>query len=77
MFVPLRIECTGNGKARLRHRPAQEPLPQPIRVMDDVHAAIARDGSSASLADRMASFSERETAVDTAGYLPRDARYAG
>jgi hypothetical protein len=45
--------------------------------MDDVHAAIARDGSSASLADRMASFSERETVVDTAGYLPRDARYAG
>jgi len=24
----------------------------------------------------MASFSERETVVDTAGYLPRDARYA-
>jgi hypothetical protein len=45
--------------------------------MDDVHAAIARDGSSASLADRMVSFNERETVVDTAGYLPRDARYAG
>jgi len=25
----------------------------------------------------MASFSERETVVDTAGYLARDARYAG
>jgi len=25
----------------------------------------------------MASFNERETVVDTAGYLPRDARYAG
>jgi 2-methylisocitrate lyase-like PEP mutase family enzyme len=48
-----------------------------IRAMDDVLAAIARDGSSASLADRMASFNERETVVDTAGYLPRDARYAG
>ena len=45
--------------------------------MDDVLAAIARDGSSASLADRMASFKERETMVDTAGYLARDARYAG
>jgi len=45
--------------------------------MDDVIAAIARDGSSASLADRMASFNERETVVDTASYLARDARYAG
>jgi hypothetical protein len=45
--------------------------------MDDMLAAIARDGSSASLADRMASFNERETVVDTAGYLARDARYAG
>jgi hypothetical protein len=45
--------------------------------MDDVLAAIARDGSSVALADRMASFSERETVVDTAGYLARDARYAG
>ena len=48
-----------------------------IRAMGDVLAAIARDGSSAALADRMASFSERETVVDTAGYLARDARYAG
>jgi hypothetical protein len=45
--------------------------------MDDVHAAIARDGSSASLADRMASFKERGTVEDKTGYLARDARYAG
>ena len=48
-----------------------------IRAMDDALAAIARDGSSAALADRMASFTEREAVVDTAGYLARDARYAG
>ena len=47
-----------------------------IRAMDDVLAAIARDGSSAALADRMASFTEREALVDTAGYLARDAKYA-
>ena len=47
-----------------------------IRIMDDMLAAIARDGSSASLADQMASFNERETVVDTASYLARDARYA-
>lgn len=48
-----------------------------IRAMDDVLAAIARDGSSAALAERMASFTEREAVVDTAGYLARDAKYAG
>jgi len=48
-----------------------------IRAMDDVLAAIARDGSSAALAERMASFTERETVVDTAAYLARDAKYAG
>jgi 2-methylisocitrate lyase-like PEP mutase family enzyme len=48
-----------------------------IRAMDDVLAAIARDGSSAALADRMASFTEREGVVDTAGYLARDAEYGG
>jgi len=45
--------------------------------MDDMLAAIARDGSSASLADQMSSFNERETVVDTAGYLARDVRCAG
>jgi 2-methylisocitrate lyase-like PEP mutase family enzyme len=48
-----------------------------IRAMDDVLAAIARDGSSAALADRMASFQEREGVVDTASWLARDAKYAG
>jgi hypothetical protein len=28
MFVPLRIECTGNGKARLRRGTPEEPMPQ-------------------------------------------------
>jgi 2-methylisocitrate lyase-like PEP mutase family enzyme len=48
-----------------------------IRAMDDVLAAIARDGSSVALAERMASFTEREVVVDTAAYLARDAKYAG
>ena len=48
-----------------------------IRAMDDVLAALARDGSSAALADRMASFKERESVVDTSGYLARDAEYGG
>ena len=48
-----------------------------IRAMDDVLAAIARDGSSVALAERMASFIEREAVVDTAAYLARDAKYAG
>ena len=47
-----------------------------IRAMDDVLAAIRRDGSSAALADRMASFAEREAAVDTSSYLALDRRYA-
>jgi 2-methylisocitrate lyase-like PEP mutase family enzyme len=47
-----------------------------IRAMDDVLAAIHRDGSSAALADRMASFAEREAAVDTSSYLALDRRYA-
>jgi 2-methylisocitrate lyase-like PEP mutase family enzyme len=46
-----------------------------IRAMDDVLAVLARDGSSADLADRMASFKDRESVVDTAAYLARDAEY--
>src|SRR5262245_52726238 len=46
-----------------------------IRAMQDVLAAIARDGNSAALADRLASFQEREQVVDTAGYLALDQRY--
>jgi 2-methylisocitrate lyase-like PEP mutase family enzyme len=48
-----------------------------IRAMDDVLAAIARDGSSAALAERMVSFTEREGVVDTAGWLARDVKYGG
>jgi len=48
-----------------------------IRAMDDVLAALARDGSCAALADRMATFKEREDAVDTAGWLARAAKYGG
>jgi 2-methylisocitrate lyase-like PEP mutase family enzyme len=47
-----------------------------IRAMEDVLGAIARDGNSAAIADRMASFSERETAVDTSGWLALDRRYS-
>jgi 2-methylisocitrate lyase-like PEP mutase family enzyme len=46
-----------------------------IRAMDDVLAALVRDGSSAALVDRLASFKERESVVDTAAYLARDAEY--
>jgi len=46
-----------------------------IRAMEDALAAIARDGSSAAVADRMASFKEREAIVDTDGYLARGAEY--
>ncbi|PYO25628.1 MAG: isocitrate lyase [Candidatus Rokuibacteriota bacterium] len=48
-----------------------------IRAMDDVLAALARDGSCAALADRMATFKEREDVVDTAGWLARAAKYGG
>ena len=43
-----------------------------IRAMQDVLAAIARDGNSRALAERMASFSEREAIVGTADYLKLD-----
>jgi 2-methylisocitrate lyase-like PEP mutase family enzyme len=43
-----------------------------IRAMQDVLATIRRDGNSRALADRMASFTEREAIVGTADYLSRD-----
>jgi 2-methylisocitrate lyase-like PEP mutase family enzyme len=46
-----------------------------IRAMENVLAAIRRDGNSAALAHGMASFAEREIAVDTKGYLDLDRRY--
>ena len=47
-----------------------------IKAMQRVLAAIARDGSAASVAADMASFKEREALVDTTGYLDRARRYA-
>jgi 2-methylisocitrate lyase-like PEP mutase family enzyme len=47
-----------------------------IKSMQRVLAAIARDGSAASLRDDMVSFKEREVLVDTAGYLARGKQYA-
>jgi 2-methylisocitrate lyase-like PEP mutase family enzyme len=46
-----------------------------IRAMEEVLAAIRRDGNSAAVVDRMASFKEREDVVGTAGYLELDRRY--
>jgi 2-methylisocitrate lyase-like PEP mutase family enzyme len=47
-----------------------------IRAMEDVLAAIKRDGNSAAMIDRMASFQEREAVVDTPGLLALDRRFA-
>ncbi|MBI2206870.1 MAG: oxaloacetate decarboxylase [Candidatus Rokubacteria bacterium] len=47
-----------------------------IRAMADVLAAIRRDGSSAAVVDRMASFTDREAVVDTGTYLALDRKYA-
>ena len=47
-----------------------------IRAMEETLAAIGRDGNSGSLADRMASFTDRESIVGTDAYLERDRRYA-
>ena len=40
-----------------------------IRAMEDVLRAIHRDGNSAAVADRMATFTDRETVVETAAWL--------
>ena len=47
-----------------------------IRAMEETLAAIARDGNSAAVADRLASFADRETAVDTTAWLALDRRYS-
>ncbi len=47
-----------------------------IRAMQRMLAAIKRDGNSGAIADRMASFNEREAIVATASYLARDRGYA-
>jgi len=47
-----------------------------IRAMEEALAAIRRDGHSGALADRMATFKDREEIVGTSSYLERDRRYA-
>ncbi len=47
-----------------------------IRAMEDVLLAIRRDGNSAAVADRMATFTDRETVVDTPAWLELDRRYS-
>ena len=47
-----------------------------IRAMEDVLVAIKRDGNSAAMIDRMASFQEREAVVDTPGLLALDRQFA-
>jgi 2-methylisocitrate lyase-like PEP mutase family enzyme len=46
-----------------------------IRAMEETLAAIQRDGNSRAVADRMATFADREAAVGTADYLDLDRRY--
>jgi 2-methylisocitrate lyase-like PEP mutase family enzyme len=46
-----------------------------IKAAERTLAAIARDGSSASMAGDMVSFKEREALVDTDAYLDRGRRY--
>ena len=47
-----------------------------IKAMQRVLAAIARDGSAASMAADMVSFKDRELVIDTPAYIERDKRYA-
>jgi 2-methylisocitrate lyase-like PEP mutase family enzyme len=47
-----------------------------MRAMEEVLEASGRDGHSAALAERMATFQEREDVVGTRSYLERDQRYA-
>jgi 2-methylisocitrate lyase-like PEP mutase family enzyme len=46
-----------------------------IRAMQETLAAIKRDGNSRAVAERMATFAERETIVGTPEYLRLDERY--
>jgi hypothetical protein len=43
--------------------------------MQETLEAIARDGNSATIAHRLASFAEREAIVDTPAYLARGRDY--
>jgi 2-methylisocitrate lyase-like PEP mutase family enzyme len=46
-----------------------------IKAMQRALECIARDGSTAAITADMASFKERETVIDTEGYIARDKRY--
>ena len=47
-----------------------------MRAMRDAADAILSEGHTESLKDRMASFDDREEAINTAKYMELDARYA-
>ena len=46
-----------------------------IHAMRATLAAIAQDGTSMAMAERMVSFTERERIIGTHHWLERDARY--
>lgn len=47
-----------------------------IKAMQDTLAAIAQDGHSGAMEDRMVTFKQREEIIGTADYLARDKKYA-
>jgi 2-methylisocitrate lyase-like PEP mutase family enzyme len=47
-----------------------------IKAMQRALAAIAHEGSTASMANDMVSFKDRELIIDTPAYIERDKRYA-
>jgi 2-methylisocitrate lyase-like PEP mutase family enzyme len=76
------VYATGGGIARSAGYPDLGLLPSDlqraaIRAMQEALRVIARDGNSAALAERMASFTEREAIVGTDDYLERGHRYDG
>ena len=47
-----------------------------IHAMQEAAAAIMKDGNTESLKDRMATFDDREVAVNTAHYMDLDKKYS-
>ena len=47
-----------------------------IRAMQEVAGVLHRDGSSAAVRDRLATFAERDAVVDLAAWTELDNRYA-
>ena len=47
-----------------------------MQAMRDAAYAILSEGHTEALKDRMASFDDREEAINTAKYMELDARYA-